>query len=236
MTMPEEFPAAAEESDGDSRRKLVLVAGGLLGTVVLGAGAWLLLGGSDEVDDTVVPRSPRTSAALADAKPADPAAVLPPRSEERLGRNPFRVPAAVIAAAAPVTAPQAKSQPAAAGGAGAAGAAVPAGAAAPGPAAASPAKAPAKAPAGVAAPAPKPKPGQPTAATYPLKLNGFRGDVARITVDGVAYEVEVDQVFGPKNQIKLLSIQEDPPGQEYVVLQVGDETFDVRVGETHQVR
>lgn len=85
----EEAPAQAEvaEEQSGSRKTLVLV--GALAAVVLGAGAFLFLGGGGEdVEEfTPVARAPRAAAPAATAAPA---VKLPVTTKVALGRNPFR--------------------------------------------------------------------------------------------------------------------------------------------------
>ncbi|MEX2289865.1 MAG: hypothetical protein WD794_06010 [Mycobacteriales bacterium] len=77
-----------EESESSGSRKKV-VALGALAAVVLGAGAFLFLGGSDDEFEEFVPvaRGPRAEAPVATPTPA---AKLPAASKITLGRNPFR--------------------------------------------------------------------------------------------------------------------------------------------------
>jgi hypothetical protein len=81
-------PLVDEVESGDSRRSL-LVAGGLVGALVLGAGAFLLLtGGDDEELGSELPQA--QPAAEAPAAQPQEVAVIPVASTETVGRNPFK--------------------------------------------------------------------------------------------------------------------------------------------------
>ena len=85
----EEAPAAPEVAEEEGRsRKAVLLVGGLA-ALILGAGAYLFLGGSsDDVEEFApVAQAPRAAAPAASASPA---AKLPVSTKVSLGRNPFR--------------------------------------------------------------------------------------------------------------------------------------------------
>jgi hypothetical protein len=85
---PEPEPLLDEVEGGDSRRTL-LVAGGLVGALVLGAGAFLLLsGGDDEELGSELPQAKPQAEAPA-AEPQE-VAVIPVASTETVGRNPFK--------------------------------------------------------------------------------------------------------------------------------------------------
>ena len=105
-------PAAPEATEADPGKRRNVVLGGVLAVAVLGAGAYLFLGGGGEEDvafeGSAVVRTPRAAASPA----ASPAVVtLPVSSKVALGRNPFRAlyvqPATAVAG--PVAAPAAAS-------------------------------------------------------------------------------------------------------------------------------
>lgn len=86
-------PAPFEDDgadDGASRRPVLLV-GGLVGALVLGAGAFLFLGSggsdADDVELSLVPRSPSAAAPAAEPEAAD---IVPAALEQPIGRNPFK--------------------------------------------------------------------------------------------------------------------------------------------------
>jgi len=83
----EEAPATSEVAEEGSRKNLVL--GGALAAVVLGAGAFLFLGGGgDDVEEfTPVAQAPRAAPATSAAPVVKK---LPVTTKVALGRNPFR--------------------------------------------------------------------------------------------------------------------------------------------------
>jgi hypothetical protein len=103
---PGEGAAPFDDGDGDRNKRAVLVAGGVVAALVLGAGAYLFLGGSgDAEEEAFVPtrRAPRPVAAAPKA-PAKPAK-LPVAYKEQIGRDPFKALYVVPVAAAPAAAP-----------------------------------------------------------------------------------------------------------------------------------
>lgn len=78
-----------DEVEGGDSRKTMLVAGGLAGVLVLGAGAFLLLGGGDdeELSSALPPAEPSAEAPAAEAQEV---AIIPVASTETVGRNPFK--------------------------------------------------------------------------------------------------------------------------------------------------
>jgi hypothetical protein len=84
---PESSELPVEESaEGESRKPLLLV-GGLVAALTLGAGAFLLLGGGDDTEEALaVPARPDSAAAAA----PEAVQVIPAASGEVVGRNPFK--------------------------------------------------------------------------------------------------------------------------------------------------
>jgi hypothetical protein len=106
------FPFAEHEDatpnveEGDSNRKAVFVAGGVVAALVLGVGGWFFLGGSGSgsVDSAFVATHTARPALVAPKKVvAKPAKKLPAAYTAPLGRDPFKA-LYVVPVAAPATA------------------------------------------------------------------------------------------------------------------------------------
>jgi hypothetical protein len=214
----ESEPFTVEEEGGDNRKPLLLVSG-LVGALVLGASAFLFLGGSDADDELalgVPPAVPPVAAA-----PAEPeaVAVIPAASTEQVGRNPFK--ARYIA---PVEAPPPAEAPAVQ---------------------APPAPQPAPQPVQLTiqqAPAPAPA-AEPEPAEYPLTLVSVsepQPQARTITwkIDDKELEVLPGQRFGKYGELVVLAYSTNEDGTEIlgVIIQVGDASpFDVQLGQTVNV-
>ena len=106
------FPFATGEDTGQyadadaGNKKKLMIAGGAVAALVLGAGVFLMGGGGSEAGDEFIPRAPRVAKAAAAPQTAVKTAVkkLPVAYEEQIGRDPFKalyvVPVAAPAAAA----------------------------------------------------------------------------------------------------------------------------------------
>lgn len=77
-----------DETEGGSRKPLLLV-GGLVGALALGAGAFLLLGGSAADDELALGVPPSLPSAAAPAPVPEEVLVVPAATSEVIGRNPF---------------------------------------------------------------------------------------------------------------------------------------------------
>lgn len=209
-------------TDVGRSRKTVACAGVLL-AVALGAGGWLLLGGSsDAVAGPGLP-PPAPVAAAAEPTPSRSVPVVD-REAGRDGRNPFRVlyapPEAVTAADG------------AAGGSAAGAAPAPvAGSSAP------PVVPPGTAPVTTPVTAPVTAPvAPPTSVLRPLVLIRVQATgesrSAVFTLDGAEQEVAVGDSFGSSGQLLLLSLQEAEAGSWTAVLQLGTgDPFDLVTGQ-----
>jgi hypothetical protein len=209
------------EAAGNSSRK-TYAALGALAAVVLGAGAFLFLGGSGDEELLELPpvkRAPLAAPAAAGPSAA-PVAKLPAKSTLTLGRNPFR--ALYIQPPPPEPEPATEVQAPAA----------------PGVIVVNPGGNGTTPPSGGAAPAPQ----QPTAKEHKLVLLRVFGtgkdQSASFSIDDKQQTAKVGTTFGPTAEILLLSLQEGPKeGQWTAVLQVGDgDPFDVILGEPVFVR
>ena len=78
-----------DETEGGSRKPLLLV-GGLVGALALGAGAFLLLGGSGADDELALGVPPSLPSAAAPAPAPEEVLVVPAATSEVIGRNPFK--------------------------------------------------------------------------------------------------------------------------------------------------
>lgn len=240
-----------DPDDGTGRDRRTLVALGAVAVAVALGGGWLLLGGSGAdvptSSSTVLPAAPGSRATTVAGPTASPAAPLPARFADDLGRNPFRalyVQPAGSGAGAGVGAGSGAVAPAAS---------VPASVLAPVPAvptagtsAVGTAGRPTPAPAPVAAASPvavvPAAPAVPTAREHRLVLRGVTGTgdalTATFLVDGRSTTARPGAAFGPIGEIRLVSVQQGPaPDQWTAVLQVGDgEPFDVVTGDAVSVR
>jgi hypothetical protein len=214
----ESAPAPVVEAEEKSGNKKAVLGLGALAAVVLGAGAFLFLGGSgdEELDDFTLP--PRKPAAAAPAPSATPAAKLPAVAKVALGRNPFR--ALYIQPAAAPAVPE-----------------TPTGAA---PAPADPgAVAPAT---GGTAPGTGTPAQEPTAKEYKLVLLRVFGEGADqsavFSIDGKQQTAKVGTTFGAHAEILLIELTQGPKEEQWTaVLQVGDgDPFDVVTGVPAYVR
>lgn len=219
----EEAPAQSEVAEEESGSRKNLVLGGALAAVVLGAGAFLFLGGSDEVEEfTPVTRAPRAAPA-ATAPPA--VKKLPVTTKVALGRNPFRAlyvqPAAAAAGTGAVSAPTTTTNTSTTpvvivdSGSG---------------------SAPAPAPAPVTnGPAPQPAPAPAAQSTVSLKGVTAAKDGANPTGTFVYDGKEVTGAPGDVMAGKLLviSLQQDATGGWFANLQLGDGSpFEVHERQT----
>lgn len=210
--------APLDDQAEDSGRKPLLLVGGLVGALVLGAGAFLFLGGGDDVEEdfSVAPRTAPPAAAA----PAEPqaVAVIPAATDEAVGRNPFK--ARYIA---PVAAPAPAEAPAAA-----------------------PVAAPAPQPVNLViqqpAPAPAPAKQEEVPATYKLTLKGISDPQpeARFvtwTFENKDVTVLPGQRFGTYGELVVLAFTQDAAGAvDGVIIQVGDDSpFDAKLGQTYDV-
>ncbi len=210
-----EFPfgdvanTAVQEEPARPRRALV-VGGGLLAAVAVGAGAFLFLsgrGGNGAVTAAPPARSgvagPFAVGPTASPTPSPSAVGLPAPTIEHVARNPFKALYVVPVAAGPAA-------PAAPG---AAPTVVPG---APAPAPVTPTPSPTVTP---TAPTPAPT-GDPTAPTvYAVKLLSISGGSASMVVDGKTMSIIVGQRFGREGELVVLSM-----GRSSLVLQVGADT------------
>lgn len=212
MTELSEAPVdSGPEGEGTDPRRIAVF--GVAGVVVLALLAWLLLGqgGSSEDDLTVAPPTKRVVKDVAALK-VKPAALLPPRSQATLGRDPFKalITATVAAPAAPAT------------GSGTTGGTI-------GGTVGTPSTG-----TGTATPTTTKAP-QPT--TYALRLSRVEGTgsnlIARFLIGnkGTVQYAKVGSRFGRTAEIKLLSLQSDGNGQGTAVIQVGESPFDVSTGD-----
>ena len=242
----EEAPVLDDEPAVDSRRNVIVL--GALAAVLVGGGAYFLLGSGGDVADEVAftPAVPRVAAAK--ATPSPQAVKLPVATKVAIGRNPFKAlyVQPVVAAAAPATDPAAP---------------VPTGGGTP-----IVLVTPGDSPAGPTTSTPTtstpttstPTTGRPTSSSpdrpastappepavkeYKLILKRVFGDgsdlSAVFTVDGKQMTAKVGSTFGPTAEIKLLSLQQGPKDEQWTaVLQVGDgDPFDVVTGEPVFVR
>lgn len=205
---------------GDGRKPLLLV-GGLVAALVLGAGAFLLLagGGTDDELALGVPASLPPAASVPAAEP-EAIGVIPAASTESVGRNPFkaRYIAPVVAAApaeAPVVTPSALPLP--------------------------PPPAPVLVTVQQPPPAPAPAPEQPSS-TYPLTLVAVsepQPEARFVTwkYDDTETKVLPGQRFGKHGELVVLAFAQDEAGKiTGVILQVGDASpFDTKLGQTYDV-
>jgi hypothetical protein len=86
---PVEAPLLEESEPKDSRKAVFAVAG-VVASLVLGAGAFLVLGGGDDDVELGGPPPAPSAAAPVEAEPA-PVEVVPVATTEQLGRSPFKV-------------------------------------------------------------------------------------------------------------------------------------------------
>ena len=216
-----ELSSATEDEPGsDSRRALVVL--GTVAAVLVAAGSFFLLTGTDDtvVDSAFTARAPRVAAPAATAATL----TLPVASKIELGRNPFK--ALYIQPAAAVVDP-----------------------AAVGPAGPAPTVPGGLAPIVIVGPDGVPTSNSGGGTTQPAPVQEYKlvltgvsgtGDAlsAVFTIDGKQRTAKVGSTFGPTSEIKLLSLQQGPKnGQWTAVLQVGDgEPFDVVTGEAAFVR
>jgi outer membrane biosynthesis protein TonB len=233
--LTETAAAVADEPVKDGRRTVVMV--GALGAVLMAAGAFYFLGGSDEADDDLgaVTRAPR---AQAPAPEPEQALILPAAADVQLGRNPFRAlyvqpapePAAVAPApkAPPAPPPPAPPQiivvnnppppPAPAPVAPRPVAPAPA---PPAPAPAAPAPAPvAPAPAAPAPPAPAPAPVQSTVRLVSVTVSEGSPPCGKFLFDNKEYEGAKGAIIDGK--LLVVDLVQNDDGGWYAVLQVGD--------------
>lgn len=235
---PVDQPSEATEATATDRRRVLLLAG--LGAVVLGAGAYLLLGGSaeEETYDVALP-APRSSAA---APVPSPLPTVPQVSAVQLGRNPFK---------ALYVAPAAASQPV--GGTPATGTSLPtalptslptspptsmpgatgAGPAVPSPGGASSAPIVVTGGGGSQSSAPALKPKAAVSTVSISKVDKKQGDlVVFLRYDGKDYSGKQGDVLAKR--LKVLSIQQDDAtGSWFVTLRLGDGTpFEVHERQT----
>ena len=229
-----EAPAHEPEAEPTNRRNVVAL--GALAAVLLAGGAFFLLGGSEDVDETAFVPPARTSATTP-AVVVPKVVKLPVATNVPLGRNPFKAlyvqPAAAATdggpAAGPAVAPAPAGAPAIVPG-------TPTGASGGTSSGSVPVSGPTY---GGAAPAPGTPP---PAAEHDLVLRQVSGEgdalSASFTIDGAATRAKVGETFGPTREIKLLSLQEGPePGRWTAVLQVGDGgPFDAVIGQSVRVR
>lgn len=82
-------PFDETETEGGSRKPLLLV-GGLVGALALGAGAFLLLGGGGADDELALGVPPSLPSAAAPAPVPEEVLVVPAATSEVIGRNPFK--------------------------------------------------------------------------------------------------------------------------------------------------
>ncbi len=80
-------PAVEEPSE---RRSPVLLLGGVLGALVLGAGGWFFVTGGDADDEFAAPVTKRPPSVGSPVQPAPEAVVVPVAATEAVGRNPFK--------------------------------------------------------------------------------------------------------------------------------------------------
>lgn len=215
---PADHEAPAVDEEGGSRRPLLLV-GGLVGALALGASAFLLLGGGgadDELALGVAP--PLPPAATAPEAQPEAVAVIPAASTEAVGRNPFK--ARYIA---PVAAPAPAEAPAAA-----------------------PVAPPAPPPINLViqqpAPAPAPAEQEEAPATYKLTLKSIsdpQPEARFVTWSWEDKDVTVlpGQRFGKYGELVVLAFTQSAEGAvDGVILQVGDDApFDAKLGQTYDV-
>jgi hypothetical protein len=208
----EESPLAFDDGDG-GRNKKALIAGGAVVALVLGAGAYLFLGGSSDTGETAfapVKRAPRTLAAApkAAAKPA--AKKLPVAYKEQIGRDPFRalyvVPVAAVAPAAPGAAPITPTT------------------------------------SGTTAGSTGTTPSAPLAKRYTVKLVSISKPSPEVrffswAVDGQKVNVIPGQRFGKYGELVVLAYTRNAAGAATgAVIQVGDDSpMEVKVGESVSV-
>ena len=210
---PGEEAAPFEDGDSDRNKKALLAAGGVI-ALLLGAGAYFLLGSGGEAEDEAfvpVKRAPRAVAAAPVPKAA--AKKLPVAYKEQLGRDPFRalyvVPAAAPAApAAPAAAPVAPAAPTTTGTTSAGTGAAPA---------------------------------APVTKRYTLKLtaisNNGEARLSTWSVDGTKTTVLPAQRFGKYGELVVLAFTKNAQGVvDGAILQVGDDSpMDVKLGESNSV-
>lgn len=210
-------PALAVDEESSGSRKPLLAVGGLVGALALGAGAFLLLGGSGSDDDLALGVPPSVPPAAAPAAEPQAVAVIPAASTESIGRNPFK--ARYIA---PVAAPAPAEAPVAA----------PAALPAPQPVQITVAQAPAPAPAA-----------EPAPAQYPITLVAVsepKPEARTVTwkIDDKELTVLPGQRFGKYGELVVLAYTTNEDGSTItgVILQVGDATpFDALLGQTYDV-
>ncbi|MCA1712962.1 MAG: hypothetical protein LC789_15515 [Actinobacteria bacterium] len=207
----------AYEDGTEPDRKKLLVAGGVVAALVLGAGAYLFLGGSGDTEDVAyvpVRRAPRPVAAA--PKVVKPAKKLPVAYKEQLGRDPFKAlyvaPAAAPAAAAPVAAPVA------------------------------PTTTTTTTTTGTTSTGTGTAPLAPVTKRYTLKLVSISKPNPEVrfttwTVDGEKKTVLPAQRFGKYGELVVLAFSKNAQGEvDKAVLQVGDDSpIEVKVGESNSV-
>lgn len=218
-----------DEPAKDSKRNLIAL--GALAVVALAGGAFLFLGGGDDLEEDVAfTPPPRAAAPAAEATPQ--AVVLPVANADQLGRNPFKAlyiqpaaeatdPGETTPVAPPVVEPPVVQPPVIIN---------------------PPVYIPPPTSNPTPAPTRPPITTPPTAVEHPLVLDdvyGNDGDRSAVfIVDGKQMIAQVGTVFGPTAEIKLILLQEGPGEDQWTAtLQVGDgDPFDVITGETVFVR
>lgn len=204
------FAPAAEAAVEGTSRSTLLIAGGLVGALVLGGGGYLLLsGGSDDDLGAGAPVVTRTKPAPKSATPAKRATastaskpgLLPATTTVRIGRDPFLalyvMPAA--GAAESVGAPSTGTTTVGGTTSGSSGTAT-------------------------------------TSTTYPMVLKRVYGSgserTAEFSVDGKTMLAKVGSVFGKTSELKLLSLSQNSKGTWLGTVQVGDsDPFDAVQGQ-----
>jgi len=211
---------AAEESAGTSRRTL-LVAGGVAAALALGGGGYVLLsGGSDSAEDTAASSSlgVRHLAQPTVKRPAKPAVKplvkVPPTSTVPLGRDPFHalyLLPVVSAVSVPTTTAPTTATPTT------------------------------TTPTTSGSTYNPPAPTSNTPKTYKLVLTRVYGSGKDLTgvfsVGGKTMVAKVGSVFGPTQELKLLSLSQNAKGVWTATIQVGDsEPMDAVKGQALYVQ
>ncbi|MCU1673716.1 MAG: hypothetical protein JWN77_1829 [Frankiales bacterium] len=203
----------AHDDGADANRTKLVVAGGAVAALVLGAGAYLFLGGGGDTEEAAfvpIKRAPRPVAAA--PKAVTPAKKLPTAYKEQIGRDPFKalyvVPVAAPAAAAPPAAPAALTTTTT----------------------------------GSTTTGTGTTPVAPVTKRYTLKLVSISKPSPEVrfttwTVDGEKKTVLPAQRFGKYGELVVLAFSKNAQGVvDKAVLQVGDDSpIEVKVGESNSV-
>ena len=211
---------AVDTQDEDGGRKPLLVIGGLVGALALGAGAFVLLGGGGADDAELDLAVPTRSAPDAAAPQQEAVAIIPAASADAVGRNPFKA-RYIAPVEAPAAAETATVDPAAL------------------PLPQQPVQITLAAP----APAPATAPAEQAPAQYKLTLKAIsepQPEARTVTWEYEGKEAKVlpGQRFGKYGELVVLAFTANEDGTQVTgaILQVGDAApFDAKLGQTYDV-